>query len=220
MVRASWTDSYAGYATGSGGTTPGRVYRSNASATSVGGRRILARQLLQDGHFERVSVEFHGALRDFLFRRAWKAQFAGCHRAAGLDGGAERPAGERPRFVKIAGPGRRVERRAGLVIIGRLAERPLRSVVRILAPQPRGCLAGAGANTRRARCVTPLQIRQSPAQTLRIQLADLKSAQAALVTARPALQPRPGLAGGFGQRRIDDLNQLAVVRHSLKDNGH
>lgn len=178
----------------------------------------LAFQLLQEGHLERVSAEFHGARRDFVLCRTRKAQFADSHGATRSDRGPEGPAGEGPRFVKIASSGCRVERRARFIIVPRLAKHPIRGVAGKVAPQPSGRRAGAGANTRGARRVARLKIRQTEAQALRVQAADLKSPQAALVTPGPALEPGPSFAGGFGQRGIDDLNQLPVV-HSLEDIG-
>src|ERR1019366_6256026 len=62
---------------------------------------LLPRQLLQEGRFDLLRIEFHGAPRDFLLRRTGKAQVTEPHRAARSDGGPERSAGKRPRFVEI-----------------------------------------------------------------------------------------------------------------------
>jgi len=178
-----------------------------------GGGGDFAFRLLQEGQFQSVDVQFDGAGCDLIFRRAGETELADGHGAGRLHSGAEGAAGERTGVVQVAGAGRRVQHGAGLVVVRRLMEHPIRGIAGVFTPQTRGNGGGALTDSRGARRLAGLQIRQAAAQAGGVQPADLEGTPAAIAAAGTARQPGAGSAAGLGHRGIDNLNQF--FRHCL-----
>ena len=173
-------------------------------------------KILQQRGFQVLGIRFHLAGCDLLFACPAKTQLADAQTVPGADRRAEYPAGQGTGLVKLASSGLRVEDRAGLVV-GEVSEprnrgsvlmQPTRHwISRKIWRQPAHCVLGtrthAGCPFRGAL----FKIGEALAKTESVELVDGKRSHAALRTSRPADQPLSATAGGFGESRVDNLNQ-------------
>jgi len=185
----------------------------------------LPLQLLNQLGLQIVRIRNHLAGGNLFRSRSLKAKLAHTQAllftALNAHWWAELAARHRAISVKIAGAGRRIERRTRLVV-RKFVERELRSIVfrenaslgisRQLRRQTHDCVAGTGADTIRAIGIDASQFSKSSLQARNIELADGKRTMTTLGASRTADEPGTGLSNCIGKRSIDNLDQFAVAR--------
>jgi len=168
--------------------------------------------------FDAGGVERDGAGRKFGGGCAFVAELAGAVVILrDADGGAEGAAGDRAVLVEFAVPGFNVERGAGMIVeaLGQC----------VLIEELAGCGVAGVVRAQRcdglARAFSNLfslfrgELPEAFAKAVDIERGDGEGTQAALGAAGPAGKPGAGALSGFGEPRVEMLDEREVSGHAF-----
>jgi hypothetical protein len=174
---------------------------------------------LEKLRFQVVGIWNHFTGSDLRVAGSLKAEFAGSKAIFGTDRRSENAACHRARIIEVTETGLRIESRAGFILregfealasfIGIVQKASLR-ISREIGGQASDAFASAFSNFRGALRSVRLKTIESLLQPDRIKLIDGKHTDAALRASGPANQPIAAFLDGFGQTRIDNLDQLSI----------
>lgn len=202
-----------------------RAGRQRAGNDGMAFLSCCSLQLFNQRRFQIVWIGPDFAGYDFYVRCPVITQFACTQALLRRQRRAKDAASHGSCFVKIAGPCQRIEDRTSLVVgefsealFGFVAfiERSSHWIARKIFRQSSYRITRTLFDPLRPLPVLVFQVSQAFLQTKGIQLIDREDANAALRASRTAYQPLAASSCSIGERCVDDLDQLSVVRNDCR----